>query len=343
MPERLFLFIQMEFPWALGPPDGRYLLRASAGAEPERVVVLGTLGAARAGPRGLVPGRPGVLDRSRSRRRARAPATPEPAPVATTRATVVDPVSVAVERQARAWLADLDAAHEARAAVAVLNRVLHFHRIACADPYVHEVSGAQALVIRAGWGEGEQVADGLWLHAEELPPQADEAGAGGGRRRRGGNRSAALRPQERLAALLGARAATLLCEDLALHARLDLDQGRLLHAAIALDGAFAAALAELPAEKRQDLAIRIAELEQLRGQVGLQAKAALAAARLAAGDGAVGAETGARAVGTPGTAAPAPPADEPAGEPDEELIRNCLERLEAALRARTAPGFNLKR
>ena len=195
MPERLFLFIQMEFPWALGPPDGRYLLRASAGAEPERVVVLGTLGAARVGPRGLVPGRPGVLDRSRSRRRARTPATPEPAPVATTRATVVDPVSVAVERQARAWLADLDAAHEARAAVAVLNRVLHFHRIACADPYVHEVSGAQALVIRAGWGEGEQVADGLWLHAEELPPQADEAGAGrNGTMSKAESRTPILRP-----------------------------------------------------------------------------------------------------------------------------------------------------
>jgi hypothetical protein len=27
MPEQLFLFIQMEFPWELGPPDGRYLLR----------------------------------------------------------------------------------------------------------------------------------------------------------------------------------------------------------------------------------------------------------------------------------------------------------------------------
>ena len=27
MPERLFLFLQLEFPWELGPPDGRYLLR----------------------------------------------------------------------------------------------------------------------------------------------------------------------------------------------------------------------------------------------------------------------------------------------------------------------------
>ena len=28
MPERLFLFLQLEFPWELGPPDGRYLLRS---------------------------------------------------------------------------------------------------------------------------------------------------------------------------------------------------------------------------------------------------------------------------------------------------------------------------
>ena len=45
MAEHLFLFVQLEFPWELGPPDGRYLIRSSAGAEPERVVVLETLGA----------------------------------------------------------------------------------------------------------------------------------------------------------------------------------------------------------------------------------------------------------------------------------------------------------
>jgi hypothetical protein len=30
------------------------------------------------------------------------------------------------------------------------------------------------------------------------------------------------------------------------------------------------------------------------------------------------------------------------GEPDEEVVRHALERLEAALRARTAAGFNLQ-
>src|SRR5271168_2230351 len=146
MPEQLFLFIQLEFPWALGPPDGRYLLRAQESEEPQHVLVLSTLGARRAasgassragGARRRRFARPGARGRA-------VPATPEPAPVATARATVVDPVSVSAERQAKAWLSDLDAARDVGAAAAVLNRLLHSHRIASADPYVHEISPAQA-------------------------------------------------------------------------------------------------------------------------------------------------------------------------------------------------------
>ena len=205
---------------------------------------------------------------------------PEPAPVEaqTTRVTVIDPVPLSAEGQARAWLEELDRERDVQAAVEVLNRVVHLHRIAAADPYVREVSAAQALVIRAGWGEGEQVAYGLWLHARELPARP--------RRRRGSrrrDRTWALRPQERLAALLGGRGTTLLCEELVLRARLDLDQGRPAHAAVGLDRALAAAVGELTAEGRQDLAVRIAELDQLRAPVGAQAQAALAAADAAGG------------------------------------------------------------
>ena len=242
MPERLFLFIQLEFPWELGPPDGRYLLRArgalspdqlagadAAGeAEPERVIVLGTLGAKRRAELGL--------RRASARRSRPRVTTPDPAPVATARATIVDPVSLAAERQAQAWLSGIDAERETRAAFDVLNRVLFAHRIAAADPHTHEVSPAQALVIRAGWGEGEQVADGRWLHARELPWTPSS---------RSRRRVSALRPQERLAELLGARDEEMLCEELALRARLDLDRGRLAHAALELDGALAAALGEL--------------------------------------------------------------------------------------------------
>src|SRR5271157_1975388 len=99
----------MEFPWVLGPPEGRYLLRAGQDAEPERVVVLGSLGAPRLplGRHGAARGRPSMRERWAERGGGRA-ATPEAAAVSTTRATVVDPVSLSAENQARAWLADLD-------------------------------------------------------------------------------------------------------------------------------------------------------------------------------------------------------------------------------------------
>jgi hypothetical protein len=100
-----------------------------------------------------------------------------------------------------------------------------------------------------------------------------------------------------------------MCEELALRARLDLDHARPAHAAIELDRAYAAAPEELRAENRQDLAIRISELEQLRAGVAEQARLAL------------------------------PGAGE---EPDEDVVRHALERLEAALRARTATGFNVQ-
>jgi hypothetical protein len=194
--------------------------------------------------------------------------------------------------------------------VAVLNRVLHAQRIAAADPYAREVSPAQALVIRAGWGEGEQVADGRWLEAVELEWARPRT-----RRRR--LKEASLRSQERLAGLLGARDHPLLCEELALRARLDLDQARIAHAALELDHAYAAALPELGAENSRDMVTRVAELERLRGDVAAGAWAALAGAE-GTGNSAGGSQEG------------------PAGQVDEALIRHSLERLEAALRARAA-------
>jgi hypothetical protein len=221
-------------------------------------------------------------------RRARRPrgTTPDPAHVPISRATIVDPVPVSAERQAQAWLKGLDSERETIAATAVLNRVLYAHRIATADPHVHEVAPAQALVIRAGWGEGEQVADGRWGHALELPWVPNK---------RARRRADALRPQERLAELLGARTRELLCEELALRARLDLDHGRLALAASELDAALGAAQGELGAEANPALAPRLDELRALR----------------------------------PGVS----------DEPDEERVRHALERLEAALRARTAAGL----
>lgn len=282
MSQQLFLFVQMEFPWELGPPDGRYLLRAQPGSDPERVIVMNTLGAQRRTPK-----RAG---------RSRSQASPEPAPVPTARVTVIDTTPATSEQEARAWLSQLDPEHEITKTVTVIGRVLFAHRISSADPHVHEISHPQALVIRAGFGEGEQVADGHWSDARELTFSD----------RRTRRRASALRSQERLAVLIGARGQALVCEELTLRARLDLNHGRLAHAAIELNGAYAAALAELRAENRSELATRLEELDELHGGVREASNAALHAA---------------------------------GGDPHEESLRHALERLEAALRARTAAGF----
>jgi hypothetical protein len=318
MPTRLFTFVQMELPWELGPADGRYLLRkhtvSSDELEPEHVVVLSTVGAER---RGLL---------GRRTRTRRASPEPEAAAVPVTRATVVDPVALSAESQAQAWLRELDPEREAQAAADVLNRVLFAHRIAGAAAHIHEVSPAQALVLRAGFGEGEHVADGLWRSARELLLWD----------KRTHRRASVLRPQERLAALLSGRGGELLCEELVLRARLDLDCGRIALAAIELERAYTAALAELGEEARGDLRERVEELRELQPGVAQAARAVLPAA------------TAAMAPASGQTQPPSPPVPASASQalphasasaPDTQTVRHALERLEAALRARTARGF----
>ena len=214
--------------------------------------------------------------------------------------------------------------------------MLHAQRIATADPYAREVSPAQALTIRAGWGEGEQVAEGQWLHAVELPLT--------GARQRIRRRASALRPDERLAEMLAARERPLLCEELTLRARLDLDQGRLDHATIELDRALFAALGELADEQRSDLPLRVAELQQLHEGVAAAAREILGIETPPDGD--AGAGAGATSSAPESTSAPAPTdataagASDPPAAADEEAIRHALGRLEAALRARSAAGYD---
>jgi hypothetical protein len=327
-PERLFLFLQCELPWALGPPDGRYLLRSVLDGEPERVIVLKTLGSRRAAEPARPTGSlgPGPFARRARSRRRDAPPEPEPAPVSVARATIVDPVSVSAERQAEAWLSELDPEREIPAAFAALNRLLYCYRLAAADPHAHELSPMQALAIRAGWGEGEQVADGVWLLAQELPfrGDGDRPRAGGQRVRRApGPRTAALRPDEHLAGLLAAREPPLLCEELVLRARLDLEEGRTALAAIELDRALAAATRELMREQGVDLSERVDELRTLHAGVERAAQAVLGAA----GDPVLG-TAGDPVLGAAGASAL-----------DVESLRHALERLQAALRARAAAGF----
>jgi hypothetical protein len=247
-----FRFVQLELPWELGPPAGRYVLRGHAG-EPEHVLVLQTVAAQR--PR-----------RGRRRRLERARPEPGPSTVSVTRATLIAAEPLPDADAAARWLAAADVEAEVRGAVAVINGVLHAQRIVRADPFVREIALEQALVVRIGVGAGEDVADGRWADARVLPAPPPR------RERRAG----ALRPQERFAALLSGRDVALAAEELTLRARLDLDRGRTREAALQLRVALEAALAELQAwSHRADLAERIAELRDQRAAVAAAANRAL--------------------------------------------------------------------
>lgn len=250
--EQPFRFAQFEFPWILGPEKGRYVLRDAPGEPPSHVLVVATLGA---------PER-----RRLTRRRPRtAEPEPPPAPVPTTRATLIDAEALAGDAAAAEWLSEArdDAEPQLERAVAVLNDVLHTHSIAAADPLVREVRRDHALVARLGWGRGEQVAEGRWADAVEVPARSSRR-----------PRAESLRPQERLAAMLGARQRPLAAELLALRARFDLDAGRDREAALQLRVALEAALAELDRE-RTDMAERLEELRSQRDPVGAAANEAL--------------------------------------------------------------------
>ena len=246
----LFRFVQFEFPWELGPTPGRYVVRDHAGEADLRVLVVAVLGTRE---RRLI-----------GRRKAReVEPEPEPMPVATSRATLIRGQAVGAE-EAAAWIADPAAPLEAE--LAVLNRVLALHRVAAVDATVREVRLEQALVVRVGFGRGEEVAVGRWTEAvepgEPREPRVKVRGV--------------VRPQDRLAALLGGRDAALACEELVLRARSDLDAERHREAALQLRVALEAAIAELEAWRdRADMATRIEELKTHRGAVGDAANAAL--------------------------------------------------------------------
>jgi hypothetical protein len=186
--------------------------------------------------------------RRRRRRRPREVDAAEPEPVPTSRATVVRPEPFDTSDEAVAWLAALRADPDAleaevEAGARVVNRALRAQRAASADPYVREVAAHHALAVRVGYGSGDEVADGRFGAALELP--------GEGVRRAKRSMEA---PDERYAAILGAREPALAGEELVLRARADLNAGRSREAALEARVALEALLAELASEPASGLA-----------------------------------------------------------------------------------------
>jgi hypothetical protein len=229
------------------------------------VIVLGTLGA---------------TQRRLMRRRAKPTAVegaPDPAAVPTARATLIHAQPLQSDEDGARWLAGLrsDAAgldREVDDALRELNSVLRAHRAAAADPYVREVSRSVANVVRVGYGSGDQVADGRFAEAYELPKDARRARA-----------AEAMAPLERLAGVLSGAEEVGVAEELVLRARLDLDAGRPREAALQARIALEALLAECSGEDAAQLgahreAVGEAANLALRGDVEPQLSEAVAAA-----------------------------------------------------------------
>jgi len=238
-----FACVQLDVPGHLGLDDGRYLLRGGGDEQEEAVVVVQTLG--------------GTPASRRPRRRRPRPAEPveESPEVPLTRLTVVPAEPAQPDAASREFLevaGDPEAA-EARvtAGLRAVNAVLRAHRVATRDPFGHEIGREAVLVARVGYGSGDGLAQGRWEEAVEVAPP--------GRRRR---RAEALRPQERMAAVLAGREPIDVCETLLLRARADLDQGRPREAALQLRVGLEALLAELPAGAGSDQAEDLAALQE---------------------------------------------------------------------------------
>jgi hypothetical protein len=250
--------VQFEFPGTLALPDGRYLARDDEG---QRVLVVETAGAP-----------PPPRRRRRRPKESEVEADAEALPLC--RVTVVraeEPFESGDD--ASRWLKEVVASEDltdatVAAGIRLLNRALHALAAASADPLGAELRVERAVTVRIGHGSGKEVAAGRFSAAREVDVRDD----GGSRRRR----DQELRPQERLAAVLGGRERVDACETLILRARADLDAGRRREAALQLRVALEAMLAELdgaladPKHERD-----MGELRQRRGEVGEAANAAL--------------------------------------------------------------------
>jgi len=162
---------------------------------------------------------------------------PEAAPLPLTRATLIRPRPFMDEDEADRWLSAVGSDHDlwgrlASEATGELNRLLHAHRTAVGDPHVADVDPGRAVAVRFGYGTGDEVADGRWRAASELSEPE--------RRRLIRRDYEALRPQERVAAVLGGRERIGPHEELIVRARGDFDAGRLGEAALGLNAALRA-------------------------------------------------------------------------------------------------------
>jgi hypothetical protein len=228
-------FVQLELAGRIGLPEGRYLVRE---ADAERVLIVQELDTQR--------------PRRRGRRRPRPVPPGEPEQVPVTRVTVTG-VSLDDAKSGSAWLkqalGDRDrGTQELRDAVRIINRALGAVRAEARDPLVQDVGVTKALAVRLGHGTGDELAEGRWSEASQLPQDR-------------GGRLDSVDPQSRVAAVLAGRDEVHPAETLIQRARLDVQQGRAAEARYGLQAA-RAALREEPGPRRDKLLEELAAIEE---------------------------------------------------------------------------------
>lgn len=256
---RLFGFTQFDFAGTLAVADGRFVVRDG---DRERVLVVETLAAP-------------APARRRRRRPREAQADELPAELPLGRVTVVRAFEAFDDDDAaRAWLRGASGEEKTvdrlvEEGIDDLNAALHTQAVASGDPHPQALTPERAVTVRIGYGSGEELADGIFTAAHRV-----DLGQGSSSRRR--QRDEELRPQQRLAAVLGGRERLDVCETLLLRARADLDAGRNREAALQLRVGLEALLVELPgALADPGHAEDMATLESRRQEVGDLANAAL--------------------------------------------------------------------
>jgi hypothetical protein len=250
----LFEFVQFEFTHAIGPPAGRYLVPPDGvveepADEPRPRTISETLtgvtkdvGVADVLVVGVISA---PASRPRLRRKARdvaSGASPKEVPlslVTFVKATApfddereiaqrFELVRASEESQER-WVAQ---------GLRVLNVAIRAYRAGAHDPYVLEVARRDARRVRIGYGSTDEMREGEWHAAFELPPPIS------GR----STRLERLRPSEAIANVFAGRGRVLEAEDVILRALIDLDHSRTRAAAYQVQAAMSLFAAELGAD-----------------------------------------------------------------------------------------------
>jgi len=258
-------FVQFEFTHALGPTVGRYVvtpvrgLRAEPAAQPS---IVGTTLPAGAADVLVIAERGARAGRWRLRRKARfVDPAGEPDEVVLQLASYVESTApVADVGAARSRLTEIAGSdeqqdHWVHEGLELLNRAIRAHRAGSRDPYVVEVARRDARRVRIGYGTIDEVRDGRFTEAVDVPPPPGSRAP----------RSTMLAPSEAVADALTGRLDVLECEDLLLRAYLDLDHGRTRAAVHQVSAALALVVAEVAPE--DDDARRIADARATVGEL----------------------------------------------------------------------------